>query len=1655
MVTGLVSATTYAYVPNSMDNNISVIDTATNKVIASVNVGDQPYGIAITPDGNKVYVANQVSNTVSVIDAVNLTVTATVPVGISPVGVTSSPDGTKIYVTNYGNYSVPSNTVSLINTTTNTVTATIPVGDKPKGITVSPDGTKLYVVNCQYGGSVYVIDTATNSLITTVTVGNYPEGIAITPDGTKAYVTNYDSQTVSVIDTTTNTVTATVPSVRGENIAISPDGTKIYVENSAASIIHVIDSATNNVIATLNPKTITYGISINKDGTKAYVTNHDSQTVSVIDTARNIVTDTVNVGRNPQAFGQFISPSPISSVLTGVDLSLSMQAPSSKDHGSSMTYTLYYSNSGNATVQNVTLEDRIPDNLTFESASDGGIYDPITGTVRWDIGTVEPSGSGYRTLNVSIPADVPVRTVIVNKAKISISNIQALFDNNEAQAKTTVTNSTLPPKTTPYTIDFENPSFGNEEQIKDHYPGLMFSDGIKISKNSLSNPPYWAPYSGNNSAYFSGVNRIDFDQPVSWVSLRYHSVTNSTLEAYDGSGALISKDTKLPTTNGLLQVGGSNITYVLIYAFDDGNIFGVDNHYFSDTYMTIDDFEFVIPDEGANLFLSMQAPITKDRGSSMTYMLYYSNFGKETANEVILEDKLPNNVTFESASNGGVYDSSTRTVRWDLRSLNFSDNGYRTLNVSIPEGIPVGTNIVNNANISTSNLETQYDDNNARGITGVTGSKLPPNVGVEPNNGGIGIPSVFWKNPTTLSYHNTGLPVTGVNINIHFDDGLPDITGTMTGGPVDWTYTFTPAPRNGKATVTYTKQHDPFPYTPNYDIRGHYGDKVTADEIYNYIKFLYPQSPMLSEPDIGSRFINAGKAYGIDPIFLVSMAELCSQFGTVGWGAEHPEAHNAFMYGVYGNNTTVDQVNSVSSWGDMVNRVACAIATGPNYFKEGRYTIEEICNANDNVHSSQTLSTLSPSQAALGSLNNDVYSAQTISSDSPTQAALDGLMGIKYIDTATGVGTGIHILEGYAITYGIHLPPNLKAIALLTFGMEIAEEESIKVIGDEKTEEMKDLIDRLVDTRAIVEYAQRWAVGIYSFIFSIYVDPAGYIYDVDTGQRISGASVWLQRPDGNGGWENVLTGENPPVSQPDTNPLISNIDGMYQWDTLPGSYRVHVEAPGYEPADSIVVSVPPPVFDLHVGLNHIYDPNIPPILPLANFSNDVSSGYAPLSVQFADVSESSTGINWDFGDGSSSTDRYPIHTYSTAGTYTVTLTASNGNGVNSKTGTIDVQAVPIYPVANFICNVTEGYAPLSVQFTDLSENVNEISWDFGDGTSSTDKSPVHTYLVTGNYTATLTVSNDNGTSSTFARINVSEQYVTPPQSIGNLQSSNGSTWINWTWQNPTDTDFNHTEIYLNGIFQTDISAEYFNATGLQPETDYTIGTRTVDINGNVNETWINSTATTVAELSSDVEKPVIQSVILFPANTTAGSKINITVNAKDNVGVAKVKAGEIQLLKDDNGIWRGNITAHSSVGSYSLSIKANDTAGNSAETSVPYRVVKLSGGANMAVSPRLNYISSSSVNTIPLNITVKNTQNVDDIFRIYLDVSGLSDPYPANLSWFNWSGNEYEVRAGQEIKIPLIATVPAGVTSSKTFYVKVESKLSTYRGFTSGFFKPQ
>ena len=300
----------YAYITNYLSNTVSVIDSATNNVTATVPVGSYPRGVAVNPEGTKVYVTNTGSNTVSVIDSATKNVTATVNLGIYPWGVAVNPEGTKVYVTNTG-----SNTVSAIDTATNTVIATVPVGTNPLGIAVNPEGTKVYAANIG-SSTVSVIDSATKNVTATVNVGYNPAGVAVNPAGTKVYVTNAGSNTVSVIDSATNNVTATVPvGSYPWGVAVNPAGTKVYVANQLNNDVSVIDSVTNTVAATVNVGTYPNGVAVNPAGTKVYVANPGSNTVSAIDTATDTVTATVNVGNSPVAFGQFVGPLPAELIL--------------------------------------------------------------------------------------------------------------------------------------------------------------------------------------------------------------------------------------------------------------------------------------------------------------------------------------------------------------------------------------------------------------------------------------------------------------------------------------------------------------------------------------------------------------------------------------------------------------------------------------------------------------------------------------------------------------------------------------------------------------------------------------------------------------------------------------------------------------------------------------------------------------------------------------------------------------------------------------------------------------------------------------------------------------------------------------------------------------------------------------------------------------------------------------------------------------------------------------------------------------------------------------------------------------------------------------------------------------------------------------------
>ncbi|MEQ8189212.1 MAG: beta-propeller fold lactonase family protein [Candidatus Eremiobacterota bacterium] len=148
--------TVYVSLGTAKNGEVVFINTVDNTVEDTVTVGENPYGLAITPDGKKLYVANRNSNSISVIDVLKKEVTNTIKAGLNP---------TKV--------------------------------------TITPDGKKLFVARM---GCVSIIDTATDALMNTLASGSYPACIAISGDGKFAFVTNSGSNDITIIDVAKNTV---------------------------------------------------------------------------------------------------------------------------------------------------------------------------------------------------------------------------------------------------------------------------------------------------------------------------------------------------------------------------------------------------------------------------------------------------------------------------------------------------------------------------------------------------------------------------------------------------------------------------------------------------------------------------------------------------------------------------------------------------------------------------------------------------------------------------------------------------------------------------------------------------------------------------------------------------------------------------------------------------------------------------------------------------------------------------------------------------------------------------------------------------------------------------------------------------------------------------------------------------------------------------------------------------------------------------------------------------------------------------------------------------------------------------------------------------------------------------------------------------------
>jgi YVTN family beta-propeller protein len=297
-----------------------IASVAKPAVVGTIRVGNEPEGMAVSPDSKTLYVANQGERALSVVDTGTRAVTG-MKLRDTPRFVTVSRDGRLVFVSMYendlsgsgvavlnargeihhylgtgkqpyalsvgptGDLWVPIHSagrVELYSSTGAKQEAQIKLPPNPHAVGFSGDLMRAFTANHE-SNAVAVIDMKTDKFLKALPVSKAPHSLAVSPDGRRAVVAGYEANAANLIDTLTLKVTGPFPvGKQPQSVAFSADGDHAYVVNEGDDTVSVLDGHTGKVTATVrvghSPRTVT----VSPDGRLAYVSNGADDTVSVL-----------------------------------------------------------------------------------------------------------------------------------------------------------------------------------------------------------------------------------------------------------------------------------------------------------------------------------------------------------------------------------------------------------------------------------------------------------------------------------------------------------------------------------------------------------------------------------------------------------------------------------------------------------------------------------------------------------------------------------------------------------------------------------------------------------------------------------------------------------------------------------------------------------------------------------------------------------------------------------------------------------------------------------------------------------------------------------------------------------------------------------------------------------------------------------------------------------------------------------------------------------------------------------------------------------------------------------------------------------------------------------------------------------------------------
>ena len=573
------------------------------------------------------------------------------------------------------------------------LTNDVTVGDKSASADVTvpeiiPDKT-VSIANPNFGDNVTYTVTVSNDGIgdanNVVIVDRLGEGLT--------FVSASDN---GVWDPVKRTVTWIVDLAKGESRTFYVNATVVGYGNVSNSLVVGNKTASVNVtvpeiipdktVNVANPNfgdNVTYTVTVSNDGigdaNNVVIVDRLGEGLTFVSASDNGVWDPVKrtvtwivdlakgeskvftVNATVSGYGNVSNSLVVGNKTAGVNVTVPEIIPdktvnvANPNFGDNVTYTVTVSNDGIGDANNVVIVDRLGEGLTFVSASDNGVWDPVKRTVTWIVDLAKGES----------------RTFYVNATVVGYGNVSnSLVVGN----KTASVNVTVPEIIPDKTVNVANPNFGDDVTYSVTVTNVGIGDAkAVVVKDTLS----------KGLKFISATGNYTFDE-----------ATNTITWIVD----LAKGESKTFYVNAIVNAYG-NVTNSLVVGNKTASV------------------NVTVPEINPNKTVSIENP---NFGDNVTYTVSVSNVGIGDAKGVVVRDILGEGLVFVSASDGGVYDENTRTVTWivDLAkgeskvfTVNATVSGYGNVsnslvvgnktagvNVTVPEIIPDKTVNVANPN---------------------------------------------------------------------------------------------------------------------------------------------------------------------------------------------------------------------------------------------------------------------------------------------------------------------------------------------------------------------------------------------------------------------------------------------------------------------------------------------------------------------------------------------------------------------------------------------------------------------------------------------------------------------------------------------------------------------------------------------------------------------------------------------------------------------------------------------------------------------------------------------------------------------------------------------------------------------------------------------